>query len=74
VFSELMRLLTAEDHCSSEVLAELARTPSIRQRLKKVGLSPETSPSRSVFNRSRTSKTAQMLEKLGLDPRPPKRH
>lgn len=74
VFSELMRLLTAEDHCSSEILAELARTPSIRQRLKKVGLIPETWPSRSIFNRSRTSKTALMLEKLGLDPRPAKQH
>ena len=69
VFADLMRLLTADDHCSQEVLVELARTPSIRQRLKRVGLIPEALPSRRGFNGSRTSKAIQMMEKLGLGPR-----
>ena len=41
-FADLMKLLATDDHCSREVLTELARTPSMRERMKKVGLIPAT--------------------------------
>ncbi|HET9226152.1 MAG TPA: hypothetical protein VFR31_05765, partial [Thermoanaerobaculia bacterium] len=39
-FVRLMRLLATDDHCSREVLIELARTPSMRERMVQVGLIP----------------------------------
>jgi hypothetical protein len=37
-FLRLMKLLATDDYCSREVLAELARTSSMRERMIKVGL------------------------------------
>jgi len=37
VFVDLMKLLATADYCSPEILKELARTPSMRVRMKKVG-------------------------------------
>ena len=54
-FERLMKLLAVDDYCSQGVLTELARTPTIRNRMKKVGLIPETRTQRSRFNRRRPS-------------------
>lgn len=37
---DVMKLLTQSDHCSPDILKELARTPAIRRRLKEVGFMP----------------------------------
>ncbi len=39
-FVELMKLLSRDDYCAREVLTELARTPSMRARMQKVGFIP----------------------------------
>lgn len=70
-FTDVMRLLAADDHCSREVLSELARTTSIRERMKRVGLIPESRVARSAFDRSRPTRAREMLEKLGIErPKP----
>jgi hypothetical protein len=48
-FVRLMKLLATDDYCSREVLAELARTPSMRKRLVKVGLISPNPKQRSKF-------------------------
>jgi hypothetical protein len=71
VFGELMKLLATADHCSREVLTELARTPRMRERMKKVGLIPATAQDRSAFDRARPARAREMLEKVGIEqPRP----
>jgi len=70
-FTDVMRLLAADDHCSKEVLSELARTGSIRERMKRVGLIPESRQARSAFDRSRPTRAREMLDKLGIErPKP----
>lgn len=66
-FVDVMRLLAANDHCAKEVLSELARTSSIRERMKKIGLIPETPSARSAFDQSRPGRAREMLDKLGID-------
>lgn len=72
LFAELMKVLATADHCSREVLTELARTPSMRERMKKVGLIPATPHSRSAFDRVRPAKAREVLDKLGIEPPKPK--
>lgn len=55
-FVRLMKLLTTDDYCSHEVLAELARTPSMRERMVKVGLIPPNPRQRSKFDPSSPAK------------------
>ncbi|QQR74042.1 MAG: hypothetical protein IPJ17_00085 [Holophagales bacterium] len=70
-FTDVMRLLATDDHCSKEVLSELARTGSIRNRMKKVGLIPESRLARSAFDRSRPTRAREMLDKLDIErPKP----
>jgi hypothetical protein len=74
-FVALMKLLTQGDHCHSEVLKALAQTPTMRQRMIKVGLLP----SRRKDEKARVAqpdpgwRTRKMLEKVGIAlPKPPK--
>ncbi len=67
LFADLMKLLATADHCSREVLTELARTPSMRERMKKVGLIPATPHSRSAFDRVRPARAREVLDKLGVE-------
>ena len=66
-----MRLLAADNHCSKGVLSELARTASTRERMKRVGLIPESRVARSAFDRSRPTRAREMLDKLGIEPQKP---
>ena len=71
IFVDLMRLLATDDFCSREVLTELARTPRMRERLKRVGLIPASPYSRSAFDRARPARAREALDKLGGErPRP----
>ena len=67
LFADLMKLLATADHCSREVLTELARTPSMRERMKRVGLIPATPHSRSAFDRVRPARAREVLDKLGVE-------
>ncbi|MFN7943051.1 MAG: hypothetical protein U0X73_15780 [Thermoanaerobaculia bacterium] len=72
VFADVMKLLATQDFCSREVLTELARTPSMRERMKRVGLIPATPHSRSAFDRVRPSRARETLNKLGIERPKPK--
>lgn len=72
VFADVMKLLATHDFCSREVLTELARTPSMRERMKRVGLIPATPHSRSAFDRVRPSRARETLDKLGIERPKPK--
>jgi hypothetical protein len=71
-FVGLMKLLATEDYCSPDVLTELARTPSMRERMKRVGLIPPTWKERSGFDRSRPTKARETLARFGVKPPKPK--
>jgi len=71
VFGDLMKLLATNDFCSREVLTELARTASMRERMKRVGLIPASPQSRSAFDQARPARAREVLDKLGVErPRP----
>lgn len=72
-FPELVKLLATDDYCSEEVLTELARTPSMRERMKKHGLIPESSRHRSDFDRSRPARAREILARFGLQVPKPKK-
>ena len=67
-FVRLMKLLATDDYCSREVLAELARTPSLRERMVKVELIPPSSWQRSKFDPSRPARAREALAKFGVEP------
>ena len=69
-FVEALQLFSEDDHVSSEVLAELARTPTFRKRLKKVGFIPST-PGESDGARAPQPRSAKKTrEKLGVRAKP----
>ncbi|MBP9146078.1 MAG: hypothetical protein KBI44_16490 [Thermoanaerobaculia bacterium] len=72
LFADLMKLLATADHCSREVLTELARTPSMRERMRKVNLIPATPHSQSAFDRVRPARAREVLDKLGVERPKPK--
>jgi hypothetical protein len=67
-FVEIMKMLAHDDHCSPTVLQELGRTPSIRQRMAKVGLlpSPRRDNSRLGYDPHRVSGARNVLSKFGI--------
>lgn len=67
-FVRLMKLLATDDYCSREVLFELARTPSMRERMVKVGLIPPNLRQRSRFDPSSPARAGEALAKFGIEP------
>ena len=67
IFVRLMRLLATDDYCSREVLAELARTPNMRERMVKVGLIPSNPGQRSQFNPISPPRSREALGKFGIE-------
>jgi len=67
-FIEVMKLLAQDDHCSPEVLRELGRTPSMRQRMSKVGLLPSPRPdnTRWGYEPHRVSGARNVASKFGI--------
>ena len=65
-FVGLMKLLVTNDYCSRELLAELARTPSMRKRMIKVGLIPPNPRERSTFDPSSRTRAGEALAKFGI--------
>lgn len=71
-FVELVRMLALGDHCSPEILRELARTPSMLARMKKVGFI-ESSGERERWHQLRPVHSREVLKRLGIQPATPKR-
>lgn len=74
-FIDLMKLLAKDDHCSSEILTELARTPAMRRRMKEVGFIPPgpDDPDRHGWHRKRPTRFREVLKKCGIERKKPKR-
>lgn len=72
-FVDLMKLLAEDDHCSSDILRELGRTPSMRERMKKVGFFPPSPDDERNFYRPRPTRSREVLSKFGVEiPKPKK--
>ncbi|HKH44765.1 MAG TPA: hypothetical protein VKM72_08885 [Thermoanaerobaculia bacterium] len=67
-FVRLMKLLATDDYCSREVLAELARTPRMQERMVTVGLIPASPRQRSKFDPSSPARAGEALAKFGVEP------
>jgi len=66
-FIGLMKLLATDDYCSREILAELARTPSMRKRMVKVELIPPSPGQRRKFNPISPARAREALAKFGVE-------
>ncbi len=62
-FEEVLKLLSTKDYCSREVLTELARTPSIRRRMQKQHLIPDS----GTFSSGWSTLSRESLAKFGID-------
>jgi hypothetical protein len=70
-FVDLMKLLALHDYCSPEVLRELARTPSMRARMEKVGFIPRSPEHARRFDEQPPTRSREVLAKCGVAvPRP----
>jgi hypothetical protein len=66
-FVRLMKLLAMGDHCSPAVLTELARSPSLRKRMRQVGLIPPDRRHRSELDRSHPTRDTAALARCGIE-------
>ena len=72
-FVDVVRLFAEDDYCSSDVLKELGRTPSIRTRMKKVGFIPSEADRSGRYHRPRPPRSKEVLAKFGIElPKPKK--
>ena len=71
-FVDLMKLFATADYCSSDVLRELARTPSMLARMKKVGFIQSTDE-RHRYEQVRPTRSREVLERFGVRLPEPKR-
>ncbi len=65
-FVELIKLLALGGHCSPGILAELARTPAFRRRLKQVRFIPGATPPRNRWEDTRPTRFREVLRALGI--------
>ena len=72
VFVECMRLMAWGNRCSPELLKELAKTPSMLARMKKVRFIPPSEDDPKRFNQERPTRSREVLKKFGVQlPKPP---
>ena len=72
-FEDILELLAEADNCSPEVRAELVRTPSIRKRMKAVGLFPPEQGDDHRYRQHGGRGALRLLSKYGIEPpKPPK--
>lgn len=70
-FVDVIKLFAEADHCSSDVVRELGRTPSIRNRMKKVGFIPSEDDDSSNVSQTRPTRSREVLSKFGNElPKP----
>jgi hypothetical protein len=66
-----MKLMATADYCSPELLKQLARTPTVRARIKKVGFVPLPPDDPKRFNQFRPTRSREVLKKFGVEIPPP---
>lgn len=74
-FVSLMKLLALDDHCNPTILRELTRTPSMRERMRKVGLIPWQEPPRRRYGYQpdRPTRAREVARNCGfLEPKAPR--
>jgi hypothetical protein len=72
VFVEVMKLMATADYCSPELLKELARTPSMHARMKKVKFIPPSRADSNRYDELRPTRSREVLKKFGVElPKPP---
>lgn len=71
-FEDVMRILSEDDHCAPEVRADLAKTPSIRKRMREVGFYPPDGPGEARYRRYGPRECSRILSSFGIQlPKPP---
>ncbi len=72
VFVDCMRLMAWGNRCSPELLKEVAKTPSMLARMKKVRFIPPSEDDPKRFNQERPTRSREVLKKFGVQlPKPP---
>lgn len=71
-FVELIKLLATADYCSPDILRELARTPSMLARMKKVGFIA-SQDERYRYSQFRPTRSREVLQRFGIELPKPKR-
>ena len=70
-FADVMKLLAKDDHCSPTILRDLAKTPTIRARMKRVGFIPSPPDPKRDLYQSRPTRSKEVLAKCGIElPKP----
>jgi hypothetical protein len=70
-FVDAMKLLARNDHCALEILRQLGQTPSMRERMKKVGLIPSPPDARRPNEQPRPTRAREVRAKFGIEiPKP----
>ena len=70
-FVDAMKLLAKDDYCSPTILRDLAKTPTIRARMKKVGFIPSPPDPKRALYQSRPTRSKDVLAKCGIElPKP----
>lgn len=72
-FVALIKILGARDHCSREIRVELARTPAMQKRMKKVGFIPFDRNDPDRVWRRRPEGSDEIMEKFGIELPDPKK-
>lgn len=65
-FVEALKLLATNDYCTSDILAELGRTPSMRGRMKKVGFFPAAVDDPHDLYSVRPTRSREVLSRFGV--------
>lgn len=71
-FVELVKLMATGDYCAPDLLKELARTPSMRDRMKKVGFIPLPRDNPKRFDQYRPTRSREVLKKFGIEIQEPR--
>lgn len=66
-FIEILKLLTAKDYCSPDVLREIARTPAMRKRMKDVGFIPRDGDDAKRPRRDPPTRWREVISKCGIE-------
>jgi hypothetical protein len=70
-FIEILKLLTAKDYCSPDLLTEIARTPAMRRRMKEVGFIPSDADASKRSRRDPPTRWREVISKCGIElPKP----
>ena len=66
-FVAAMKLLASNDYCSTTILHDLGRTPTMPARMKKVGFIPPTPEEKFDPSRDRPTRSREVLSKFGVE-------